>query len=476
MCVLVKELKSVFQSDENPDSRAEDHVEFANLWHYCPETWRDHRAVCFFEGESILPDRWNELSPDDGDQLSFCLVPEGDTGRTLLLLGGISLALALGQSPFETEEEEVQEEAKRTYALDGAVNLTSTDLAIPVAYGETPVGGVVMQSSTKSPAHSDNSTSPFHDLFIKIAHCHGPIESFGEIWIDDNDDFNPGTFDYTMDRPGNAFQTPLATGDDNENIATDYGVNLHLRADGVTPGQVVIYRNTRPIEETRLNIRFPRGLAVVTSGVGNLTMTVEVRFRTLPGGTFGAWQAFPFTRATLDPMVSHIAFTAPGREIREFEIRRVEIEDGNPQNRNTLVLESVTEVINEAVAYPEIAYTAAKFRADETFNTANPRIVRVIRGIKTRRWDGVDPDNPTFVDDGPDFSNPAWVVHDMMTNEKYGLGVLKLGYDVDLESFLAWSDWCDELVSDNSTGPLISGGSGTEKRASFDGVFDSTLR
>ena len=70
-------------------------------------------------------------------------------------------------------------------------------------------------------------------------------------------------------------------------------------------------------------------------------------------------------------------------------------------------------------------------------------------------------------------NNPAWVTWDILTQPVFRNDLTVARYDgfdpsrIDLVSFYAWAQWCDYMVP--------AAPSGTEKRCTFDGVFETTM-
>jgi len=62
-------------------------------------------------------------------------------------------------------------------------------------------------------------------------------------------------------------------------------------------------------------------------------------------------------------------------------------------------------------------------------------------------------------------NNPAWVVYYLLTQAHYGMGDYISEDDIDLDTFLGFAAFCDELVAD--------GYGGTEKRFCYDGIIDA---
>lgn len=92
--------------------------------------------------------------------------------------------------------------------------------------------------------------------------------------------------------------------------------------------------------------------------------------------------------------------------------------------------------------WPNTAYLAVKFNASEDL-TMTPTITCVVKGRKIRSWSG-----SSWV--AQYSNNPTWCILDLLTNERYGVGI-KERY-IDLESFKAEALYCDELVDDGKGG------------------------
>ncbi|HUM42963.1 MAG TPA: phage tail protein, partial [Fervidobacterium sp.] len=102
-------------------------------------------------------------------------------------------------------------------------------------------------------------------------------------------------------------------------------------------------------------------------------------------------------------------------------------------------------------SFPNTAYIAFTFKINDQISST-PNITCVVKGRKIRVWK-----NGEWV---TEFSNnPVWIVLDLLTNKRYGLG--KDDGVIDLESFKAEAAYCDEIVDG-------------EKRFELDYVLDTT--
>lgn len=87
--------------------------------------------------------------------------------------------------------------------------------------------------------------------------------------------------------------------------------------------------------------------------------------------------------------------------------------------------------------FPFIAYISAHLTANEQVR-GMPTITSIVEGRKVDVWTGSSWTNRYS-------RNPAWCLLDLLTNNRYGLGIDK--EDIDKESFKEAADYCDEEVN-----------------------------
>ncbi|MEO2122086.1 MAG: phage tail protein [bacterium] len=254
----------------------------------------------------------------------------------------------------------------------------------------------------------------------------------------------------------------------------------------VIEGASTSYSTGSAVDTLRININFPDGLyAVGTGGITNRTATMEMRFSnadtpgtwTVGGGGTDGW----FTRLITSNQVGNFIWSTDidfsdtttwvppiGSDPSTPQSYNIEIRDAAFQGGDggyKMNLDSVVEIVDQVYTYPNIALIRATITADEAINGSSlPNIVATVVGRKIQRWDGADAATPVFEPDTPSYNNPAWIVYDLITNTRYGLGNWVDSSNIDLDSFKTWADWCNELVPD--------GEGGTEKRAIWNGVID----
>ena len=120
-------------------------------------------------------------------------------------------------------------------------------------------------------------------------------------------------------------------------------------------------------------------------------------------------------------------------------------------------VESYAEVIDAKFRYPLTAMLYVEFDSD-LFQNQIPTI-----SLK-KKWKIIqvprnyDPINRTYSGTWDGVfkwawsNNPAWVLYDLIMNQRYGLDQRELGIPVDKWSLYEVAQYCDELVPDNRGG------------------------
>lgn len=146
-------------------------------------------------------------------------------------------------------------------------------------------------------------------------------------------------------------------------------------------------------------------------------------------------------------------------------------EDNEQVNRqNDLFWSRYTRIVDDKLIYMDTAIVGLKVDSS-LFGNSIPTRSYDIQGIKikvpvnytvsTRAYSGIW--DGTFKTEWSD--NPAWVLYDLITNDRYGLGQYIDAAEVDKFAFYTIAQYCDELIDD--------GNGGTEPRFTFNGVIES---
>nr|DAX33828.1 MAG TPA: tail protein [Caudoviricetes sp.] len=164
-----------------------------------------------------------------------------------------------------------------------------------------------------------------------------------------------------------------------------------------------------------------------------------------------------------------------------FTVKVERVTEGSKSQRlqNNTVWSSYTEIIDTEFTYPNTALIGVKFDSEyfsnipaRTYDLLGLR-VKVPSNYDTRTrkytgmWDG------TFKTDWTD--NPAWILYDVVTSKRYGLGNRLGEFGADRWALYQVSQYCDQLVPDGFGGqePRFTCNAWlTEQRSAYDVIND----
>ena len=161
------------------------------------------------------------------------------------------------------------------------------------------------------------------------------------------------------------------------------------------------------------------------------------------------------------------------------KVERVTEDSKSQRLQNNTVWSSYTEIIDTEFTYPNTALIGVKFDSEyfsniptRTYDLLGLR-VKVPSNYDTRTrkytgmWDG------TFKIDWTD--NPAWILYDVVTSKRYGLGNRLGEFGADKWALYQVSQYCDQLVPDGFGGqePRFTCNAWlTEQRSAYDVIND----
>ena len=139
-----------------------------------------------------------------------------------------------------------------------------------------------------------------------------------------------------------------------------------------------------------------------------------------------------------------------------IKVERTTDDSTTQRLQNNTIWSSYTEIIDTEFAYPNTALMGVKF--DSEYFSNIPTRTYDLLGLKvkvpsnydtrtrkyTGMWDG------TFKIDWTD--NPAWVLYDVVTNKRYGLGGRLGEFGADKWALYQVAQYCDQLVPDGFGG------------------------
>jgi len=130
--------------------------------------------------------------------------------------------------------------------------------------------------------------------------------------------------------------------------------------------------------------------------------------------------------------------------------------------RDEFFFQSFTEIIDEQRPYPDIAHAALRFDSEQ-FSSV-PRRMYKVRGVKIKIPHNGQVDattgrivytgtfNGTLTTAKVWCSDPAWILFDLLTNVRYGLGDHITEAQLDKYAFYSASVYCSALVDDGNGG------------------------
>ncbi|WP_165772761.1 TipJ family phage tail tip protein [Caviibacterium pharyngocola] len=141
-----------------------------------------------------------------------------------------------------------------------------------------------------------------------------------------------------------------------------------------------------------------------------------------------------------------------------FQVRVERLTDDSKSQRlqNNTLWSSYTEIIETRFAYPNTALVGIQF--DSEYFGSIPNRNYEIYGIKLKVPSNYNPISRTYTGlwDGTFkvawSNNPAWVLYDLMTNKRYGLGQRLGEFSVDKWTLYQVAQYCDQLVPDGFGG------------------------
>ena len=145
----------------------------------------------------------------------------------------------------------------------------------------------------------------------------------------------------------------------------------------------------------------------------------------------------------------------------ELEVWRLTPDDNDSAHPETKDAQSTcvwSEVIEgsqlgaySAPSYPGLALLSLDIQATERVNNPQPTVTVPVWGRRVAWWDEfLGWQDPAFVIAGtPDRwigRNPAWILCDLLTSRRGGLGNWFSRDSLDIERIAEWAAWCEELV------------------------------
>ena len=244
-------------------------------------------------------------------------------------------------------------------------------------------------------------------------------------------------------------------------------VNTEIRTD-LSPIRAV---SDGTVDAVRVTISLPAGLRKLEDNgdIVENSVTVAIDHRIAGGSWMQVGANIEFKGKANGAYEKNFYVPRPvtGNGIWEVRCRRISPDATGSKDLKTTMFQRMTEIQEVKLEYPNCAYVGIAVDA-ESVGDSIPERMYLFDGIKCPVPSNYDPISRTYSGnwDGGSFkyewtNNPAWVLYDLLTNTRYGMGSDELNQDtIDVWSFYRAAKYNDEFVPD--------GRGGSEPRFTFD--------
>ena len=221
------------------------------------------------------------------------------------------------------------------------------------------------------------------------------------------------------------------------------------------------------IDAVKVTIVLPNGLSEQNTSNGNLNgSTVTFAIDTaLQGGVYSMFNSYTIEGKTTSSFGRTYRVERPSTTgLWSIRVRRITDDATKSNIRNQTSVGSITEIQDVKLPYNDIAYAGVAVSA-KAVGGRIPNRAYLTRGIKCRVPSNYNPETGKYTGIwAGDFklawtNNPAWILFDLLTNTRYGMGDYVNENEIDLYSFYDAGVYNDQLVYD--------GKGGVERRFTF---------
>lgn len=329
-------------------------------------------------------------------------------------------------------------------------------------------GGKKSSGSSRTPVEADDTVNSramasILDLLGEGV-VGGLINGAKSIFIDgvalENED---GSFNYsgvTWDfRDGSQDQSPMPGFDF---VETPKAVNTQLK----TTNAVTVVIDNDDADRVRVIMKFP-SLRSIDKKTGDTNGTsVQFKFQ-LANGNGSFYDVIATGESSSDVTLTakktgvyyrsyEIQLPKPGRAYK-VRVLRLSADSNDQYLFNDTWVDSIGEIVDTPMNYPNSVLVGLKVNSEQ-FGSSMPSRSYLIRGLKIRVPSNYDENTNTYngVWDGTfkllSSSNPAWILFDLLTNARYGLGKFVSESMIDLGQLYQIGRYCDEEVDDGFGG------------------------
>lgn len=354
-------------------------------------------------------------------------------GVGFIVGGATALIIGPPAVPHIPELRDGDQGSSPTFGFQGIRNQTRIGAPVPVVYGLHRVGGQYLQVYTTNA--NDDSV-----LYALLAVSEGEIASISGSEINGQPIAN-----------FRGVVTATRLGLNTQSALTLFGdaITAAYAADAALTTTFIVYTTIgTALTAFEILIQFPGGLFGVVKDTGELktaSVVVEVEYKLV---TAGGWTALPSVtytegkRAVLRRTIRKDGLAAGQYDLR---IRRTTAESGSLTLVDAVRRSAINEIVNDAHTYPNTALLGVQAVATDQLSGGLPNITSLVKGRSTLR---VLSSLTAFTLSWT--QNPAWIVFDMLTNRRYGMG--KFIWPVEAETGTVTLTNASAVVTGSGTG------------------------
>lgn len=329
-------------------------------------------------------------------------------------------------------------------------------------------GGKKSSSSSRTPVEADDTVNSramasILDLLGEGV-IGGLVNGAKSIFIDDlpilNEDGSANYSGITWDfRDGSQDQTPM---DGFDFVETPKSINIQLKK----THEVTVSIDNDEADRVRVILKFPSLRSVDKKSGDTNGTTVKYKFQIANGdGTFAdvVAEGEKSVEVALTAKKTGVYYRSyelklpkPGRA---YKVRVIRLTDDSKTQYlyNDTWVDSIGEIVDTPMNYPNSVLVGLKVNSEQ-FGSSMPSRSYLVRGLKIRVPSNYNENTNTYVGvwDGTfkllSSSNPAWILFDVLTNARYGLGQFVSESMIDLGQMYQIGRYCDEEVDDGFGG------------------------
>ncbi len=245
-------------------------------------------------------------------------------------------------------------------------------------------------------------------------------------------------------------------------VETPKAVNTQLK----TTNAVTVAIDNDDADRVRVIMKFP-SLRSIDKKTGDTNGTsVQFKFQ-LANGNGSFYDVIAAGESSSDVTLTakktgvyyrsyEIQLPKPGRAYK-VRVLRLSADSNDQYLFNDTWVDSIGEIVDTPMNYPNSVLVGLKVNSEQ-FGSSMPSRSYLIRGLKIRVPSNYDENTNTYngVWDGTfkllSSSNPAWILFDLLTNARYGLGKFVSESMIDLGQLYQIGRYCDEEVDDGFGG------------------------